>query len=694
MAGGHGALPSDPVARALARAHGILPDQGPIGVFVHHNTLHAFQHQPFFDGIEAGAALLGARPYLPLAAFRAAWRTGRVADDDVRTEIARTLGDGARVAVAPGLSMAALWHTLMTADVHEDAEDAAGLTFAVDAGTAPESRDRGLWAACLARVVHHGPPPPAEPLPAPRRHRDVLLALGAGDTDVAVHAELVRLGAGFLDQGQAHTVLPARERGFLAAVSRRLAAAGLSPASNLPFDAAAWHWYVYPSLLQTGPDRARQLLIQAGLPERPIWVTELGVPIWNEHPGPCWDPISPWRATATEQAAYLWQAFAESLASRVAAVFFFQLYDDCGNGPTSYDAFGLLRNHASNQCWTPPEGRACWPRDPALDGRPRPGFHALAAWSRELAGASLLWRPPREDNFTQRILFFRPPDSRVTVLWNLLRSEQTLAFFATGPAGTLWRLGPNGLVQSTALGPVGGRYSIALAGATNRNNPGNQAAVMAGPPQILVERDTAAPFRSLVDALPERSPRSFELKVRAADGGTGVGSFELLGASGDCSAPVGWRILTSGPWTADPLAGDVAWRVEGLPGQRLCFAARAADRAGNWTAAPSAPQAVTMIEDGLPSATAGASASTTPSAWPPTPPPSATATAEASATATPGPGPTVTETAVSTPTVTAEPLATATRPSAMGPALYLPWLRAGTPADGAAAGTETRRPDR
>lgn len=229
MAGGHGALPSDPVARALARAHGILPDQGPIGVFVHHNTLHAFQHQPFFDGIEAGAALLGARPYLPLAAFRAAWRTGRVADDDVRTEIARTLGDGARVAVAPGLSMAALWHTLMTADVHEDAEDAAGLTFAVDAGTAPESRDRGLWAACLARVVHHGPPPPAEPLPAPRRHRDVLLALGAGDTDVAVHAELVRLGAGFLDQGQAHTVLPARERGFLAAVAALYAAGAPAP---------------------------------------------------------------------------------------------------------------------------------------------------------------------------------------------------------------------------------------------------------------------------------------------------------------------------------------------------------------------------------------------------------------------------------------------------------------------------------
>ena len=229
MAGGHHALPSDPVERALARAHGILPDQGPIGVFVHHNTLHAFQHQPFFDGIEAGAALLGARPYLPLAAFRAAWRTGRIADADVRTEITRTLGEGARVVVAPGLSTAALWHTLMTADVHEDADDADGLAFAVDAGTAPESRDRDRWAACLARVVHHGPPPPAEPLPAPRRHRDVLVALGAGDTDVAVHAELVRLGAGFLDQGQAHTVLPARERGFLGAVAALYAAGAPAP---------------------------------------------------------------------------------------------------------------------------------------------------------------------------------------------------------------------------------------------------------------------------------------------------------------------------------------------------------------------------------------------------------------------------------------------------------------------------------
>ena len=32
----------------------------------------------------------------------------------------------------------------------------------------------------------------------------MLVALGGADTDVAVHGELIRLGSGFLDQGQAH----------------------------------------------------------------------------------------------------------------------------------------------------------------------------------------------------------------------------------------------------------------------------------------------------------------------------------------------------------------------------------------------------------------------------------------------------------------------------------------------------------
>ena len=224
----HGAPAShDPIDRALAGARGVLPDQGPIGVFVHHNTLHAFQHQPFHDGVQAGAALLGARPYLSLGEFRAALDTGRIAEADVAIEIARALGSRGDQPVLPGLTRAGLWHTLLTSDCDTPAHDAHGLAFAVEAGTAIESRDLPRWLAALARVTR-GPAPPAPEATAPRRHVEVLTALGATDTDVPVHGELVRLGSGFLDHGQAAVALPARERGFLQAVAA-LYAAGAAP---------------------------------------------------------------------------------------------------------------------------------------------------------------------------------------------------------------------------------------------------------------------------------------------------------------------------------------------------------------------------------------------------------------------------------------------------------------------------------
>ncbi len=213
----HHALPADPVERALARAREVLPDQGPIGVFIHHNTLHAFQHLPFHEGVQAGAGALGARPYLSQREFRAALAAGRIADDDVRLEIDRELGERARELVLPGLTRAELWHQLMVTEC--DTDDAAGLEFSIAAGAARECQDLALWQACVDRVSRGPALVPADTRPF-RRHRDVLVALGAPDPDVAVHGELIRLGSGFLDQGQAHAVVPGRERGFLRAVTQ------------------------------------------------------------------------------------------------------------------------------------------------------------------------------------------------------------------------------------------------------------------------------------------------------------------------------------------------------------------------------------------------------------------------------------------------------------------------------------------
>ncbi|MBA2353290.1 MAG: DUF2309 family protein, partial [Acidobacteria bacterium] len=212
----HRRLATDPVERALERAREILPDQGPMGVFIHHNTLHAFQHLSFHDGVQQGAAALGARPYLALGDYRTALRVGRIHDDDVRVELDLELGECGREVVAAGLTRAALWHTLLVTD--NDGDDAAGLEYTVRLTTAPQCADLPLWRACVTRANAAALPEPDDDRVI-RRHRDVLVLLGADDPDVVVHGELIRLAAAFLDHGQAHAALPGREGGFLAAVA-------------------------------------------------------------------------------------------------------------------------------------------------------------------------------------------------------------------------------------------------------------------------------------------------------------------------------------------------------------------------------------------------------------------------------------------------------------------------------------------
>ncbi|MBY0373146.1 MAG: Na-translocating system protein MpsB, partial [Bryobacteraceae bacterium] len=59
-----------------------LPAQGPIGVFIHHNTLHAFQGKPFEEAVVAAARLFQAEPYMREEAFREAFVRGRIQHED------------------------------------------------------------------------------------------------------------------------------------------------------------------------------------------------------------------------------------------------------------------------------------------------------------------------------------------------------------------------------------------------------------------------------------------------------------------------------------------------------------------------------------------------------------------------------------------------------------------------------------
>src|SRR6201993_3077579 len=73
----------DRLRRAVKQAAHLLPVQGPIGVFVHHNTLHAFEHLSFEEAVIQAAQLFDAEPYMSEAAYRAELSRGRIQLVDV-----------------------------------------------------------------------------------------------------------------------------------------------------------------------------------------------------------------------------------------------------------------------------------------------------------------------------------------------------------------------------------------------------------------------------------------------------------------------------------------------------------------------------------------------------------------------------------------------------------------------------------
>src|SRR5437899_2304480 len=61
----------------------LLPAQGPIGVFIHHNTLHAFQHLPFEEAVLAASQTYGTEAYMTEDTFRQQLANGRIQVEDI-----------------------------------------------------------------------------------------------------------------------------------------------------------------------------------------------------------------------------------------------------------------------------------------------------------------------------------------------------------------------------------------------------------------------------------------------------------------------------------------------------------------------------------------------------------------------------------------------------------------------------------
>jgi uncharacterized protein YbcC (UPF0753/DUF2309 family) len=58
-----------------------LPSQQALKDFIHHNSLHAFQHMKFYDAIFKASKILGIQTHLQLPEYREMYKTGRIRED-------------------------------------------------------------------------------------------------------------------------------------------------------------------------------------------------------------------------------------------------------------------------------------------------------------------------------------------------------------------------------------------------------------------------------------------------------------------------------------------------------------------------------------------------------------------------------------------------------------------------------------
>ncbi len=224
---------------AIEAAAHVLPNQAPIRIFVHHNTLHSLEHLHFDEAVLEGARTYNTQPYQSEQAFAEHLRVGRILPVDVQRaleaydecsdeavfeggpthfELRRLrLENPFEIPRGPALD----W-LLEESDVllrfHERVDEAKRAQLIESlrkSGFRGEPTERRvlerMWELLEphARVVEQGA--------LGIRPRDALLERTEVDADELVNPLMIRLCASFIDQGISYWRMPDTEKGLLRA---------------------------------------------------------------------------------------------------------------------------------------------------------------------------------------------------------------------------------------------------------------------------------------------------------------------------------------------------------------------------------------------------------------------------------------------------------------------------------------------
>jgi hypothetical protein len=265
-------------------------------------------------------------------------------------------------------------------------------------------------------------------------------------------------------------------------------------------DIVGVHSYSYPWRTGHLVRVVDQSLARYGL-ERPVYITESGLNVWDDYPGPIWaqslaDRYK--RGTQEQQAWYIVQSMAYGWANGADVIFHHQLYDDCGDqvagtdfpphngefcavGACYGDAYGLFRN---------PRGSVCFSQ------HPNPASPRLAADAYRMVADVFGAAPFRGGTVTRSagitmISFERPSTSElIRVIWNRRFEPNTARIETTNTSAALYQVGSRGSISAEA-----GAFRIPLAAARPDNFPdaeldSNDISSLGGEPVILVEFGT------------------------------------------------------------------------------------------------------------------------------------------------------------------------------------------------------------